>query len=163
MSNLAKEDKNFIIGFKKKKASSDSITIYSKHYKSKWVIFPRFFGKKPIKSVEELPDKLEYDVRLVRKRYDHFYLRVPKKLDKYNGPSQNKVIAFDPGVRTFCTGYDSDGIIVEVGKSDILRIDKFCYHYDKLQVNGPNQRPTIGRDTDAKEQEQRCESHSKSD
>jgi putative transposase len=43
------------------------------------------------------------------------------------------VIAFDPGMRTFCTGYDPDGIIVEVGKSDISRIDKLCYHYDKLQ------------------------------
>jgi putative transposase len=36
-------------------------------------------------------------------------------------------------MRTFCTGYDPDGIIVEVGKSDISRIDKLCYHYDKLQ------------------------------
>jgi hypothetical protein len=35
-NNLAKEDnKNFVIGFKKKKAPSDSIAIYSKHYKSK--------------------------------------------------------------------------------------------------------------------------------
>jgi hypothetical protein len=36
-------------------------------------------------------------------------------------------------MRTFCTGYDPDGMIVEVWKSDILRIDKLCYHYDKLQ------------------------------
>jgi putative transposase len=36
-------------------------------------------------------------------------------------------------MRTFCTGYDLDGIIVEVGKSDISRIDKLCHHYDKLQ------------------------------
>jgi putative transposase len=139
-SNLAKEDnKNFVIGFKKKKkkkkkkAPSDLIAIYAKHYKSSGVIFPRFFGKEPIKSAEQLPDKLEYDARLVRKRLGHFYLCIPKKLDKYNGPSQNKVIAFDPGMRTFCTGYDPDGIIVEVGKSDISRIYRLCYHYDKLQ------------------------------
>jgi putative transposase len=133
-SNLAKKDNNnFIIHFKKKKAPSDSIAIYANNYKSKGVIFPRFFGKEPIKSAEKLPDKLEYDARLVRKRYGFFYLCIPKKLDKYNGLSQNKVIAFDPGVRTFCTGYDPDGIIVEVGKSDISRIDKLCHHYDKLQ------------------------------
>jgi hypothetical protein len=122
-SNLAKEDnKIFVIRFKKKKAPSDSIAIYAKNYKSKGIIFPRFFGKETIKSAEEFPDKLEYDARLVRKRYGHFYLCIPKKLDKYNEPSQNKVIAFNPGMRTFCTGYDPDGMIVEVGKSDISRI-----------------------------------------
>jgi putative transposase len=133
-SNLAKENNNnFIIHFKKKKTPSDSIAIYAKDYKSKGVICPKFFGKEPIKSAEELSYKLEYDARLVRKRYGHFYLCIPKKLDKYNGPPQNKVIAFNPGMRTFCTRYDPDGIIVEVGKSDISRIDKPCYHYDKLQ------------------------------
>jgi transposase len=119
-SNLAKKDNNnFTIHFKKKKAPSDSIAIYSKHYKSKGVIFPRFFGEEPIKSAEQLPDKLEYDARLVNERYGYFYLCIPKKLDKYNGPPQNKVIAFDPGMKTFCTRYNPDGIIVEVGKSDI--------------------------------------------
>jgi transposase len=112
-SNLAKKDNtNFTIHFKKKKAPSDSIAIYAKHYKSKGVIFPRFFGKEPIKSAEEFPDKLEYDSRLVRTHLGHFYFCIPKKLDKHNGPPQNKVIAFDPGMRTFCTGYDPDGIIV---------------------------------------------------
>jgi putative transposase len=133
-SNLAKKNNNnFIIHFKKKKAPSDSIAIHANNYKSKGVIFPRVFGEEPIKSAEQLPDKLEYDARLVRKSLGHFYLCIPKKLDKYNGPSQNKVIAFDSGVRTFCTGYDPDEIIVEVGKLDISRIDKLCYHYDKLQ------------------------------
>jgi putative transposase len=65
--------------------------------------------------------------------YSHFYLCIPKKLDKLNGPSQSKVIAFDPGMRTFCTGYDPNGIIVEVGKSDISRIYRLCNSYDKLQ------------------------------
>jgi hypothetical protein len=36
-------------------------------------------------------------------------------------------------VRTFYTGYDRDGIIVEVGKSDISRIYRLCNSYDKLQ------------------------------
>jgi putative transposase len=133
-SNLAKEDKaKFTIHFKKKKAPSDSIAIFAKNYKAKGVIFPTFFGKEPIKSAEELPDKLEYDARLARKRYGHFYLCIPKKPGKYNGPLQNKVIAFDPGMKTFCTGYDPDGMIVEVGKSDISRIYRLCNSYDKLQ------------------------------
>jgi hypothetical protein len=121
-SNLAKEDnKNFVIGLKKKKAPSDSIAIYAKNNNSQGVIFLRVFGKESIKSAEELPYKLEYDARLVRERYGHFYLCIPKKLDKYNGPSQNKVIAFGPGVRIFCTGYYPDGIIVELGKSETCK------------------------------------------
>jgi hypothetical protein len=79
-SNLAKENNNnFIIYFKKKKAPSDSIAICATDYKSKGVIFPRVFGKEPIKSAEELPDKLEYDARLIRRRYGHFYLCTLKK------------------------------------------------------------------------------------
>jgi hypothetical protein len=45
-----------------------------------------FFGKEPIKSAEELPDKLEYDYRLVRTRHGQSYLFTPKKHNKYNGP-----------------------------------------------------------------------------
>jgi hypothetical protein len=70
---------------RKKKTPNDSIAIYANNYKSKGVIFPTFFGKKPIKSAEQLPDKLKYDARLVRKRLGHFYLCIPKRLDKYNG------------------------------------------------------------------------------
>jgi hypothetical protein len=33
------------------------------------VIFPTSLGKEPIKSAEQLPDKLEYDARLVKKTY----------------------------------------------------------------------------------------------
>jgi transposase len=50
-SNLAKKDNNnFIIHFKKMKAPSDSIAIYANNYKSKGVIFPKFFGNELIKS-----------------------------------------------------------------------------------------------------------------
>jgi hypothetical protein len=74
-SNLAKKNNNnFIIHFKKKKTPSDSIAIYANNYKSKGVIFPMVFGEEPIKSAEELPDKLEYNARLARKLYGHFYL-----------------------------------------------------------------------------------------
>jgi putative transposase len=101
------------------------------NYKSKGVIFPRVFGKEPIKNAEELPDKLEYDARLVRKRYGYFYLCIPKKTRQIQWTVTKKVIAFDPGIRTFCTGYDPDGIIIELEKSDISRIYRLCYYYDK--------------------------------
>jgi putative transposase len=43
----------------------------------------------------------------------------------------DKVIALDPGVRTFLTGYDGDSF-QEFGKADIGRIQRLCSHLDKL-------------------------------
>ncbi len=45
--------------------------------------------------------------------------------------TQNKVIALDPGVRTFLTGYDGETVL-EIGKGDIERIVRLCFHLDKL-------------------------------
>jgi putative transposase len=43
----------------------------------------------------------------------------------------SKVIALDPGVRTFLTGYDGESIF-ELGKGDIGRIQRLCSHLDFL-------------------------------
>jgi len=45
--------------------------------------------------------------------------------------TQNKVIALDPGVRTFLTGYEGETVL-EIGKGDIERIVRLCFHLDKL-------------------------------
>ena len=113
---------------------SDSIAIYSENYKSKGEYsFARVFGSEPIKSAEELSDYLEYDIMLFRKRLGHSYLCIPKRLDKYNEHLQNMVIGFDPGVITFSTGYDPDGIIIELEKPGISGIHRLCRSIDKLQ------------------------------
>lgn len=95
--------------------------------------FARVFGSEPIKSAEELSDYLEYDIMLFIKRLGHSYLCILKRLDKYNEHLQNMVIGFDPGVITFSTGYDPDGIIIELEKPDISGIHRLCRSIDKLQ------------------------------
>jgi hypothetical protein len=85
---------------------------------SKGVFHPTFFGKGSIKSAQDLSDKLEYDSRLVKHVLAISTFAFPKDSTN-NGPSQNKAIAFDPGIRTFCTGYDPDGIIMKLGESDM--------------------------------------------
>lgn len=59
--------------------------------------------EKVIKSAEKLPDKLDNDSRLVRKRYGNFYLCIPKPLDKSNGLSKKKhcYCFYDPEIQTF--------------------------------------------------------------
>ncbi|CAG8576195.1 4226_t:CDS:2 [Ambispora gerdemannii] len=66
-----------------------------------------------IKSAEPLPNQLEYDSHLVVNRLG--------------------VIALDPGVRTFMTGYDPSGIAIEWRKNDISRIYQLSQIYDKIQ------------------------------
>jgi putative transposase len=44
----------------------------------------------------------------------------------------NKVIALDPGVRTFITGFDGSNFL-EFGNGDFNRIAKLCSHLDKLK------------------------------
>lgn len=50
-----------------------------------------------------------------------------------NGNSNKRMIALDPGIRTFVTGYDPSGQVVEWGKHDIGRIYRLCYAVDDLQ------------------------------
>ena len=43
------------------------------------------------------------------------------------------MIALDPGVRTFMTGYDPSGQAIEWGKNDISRIYRLFHIYNKIQ------------------------------
>ncbi|CAG8843620.1 10329_t:CDS:1, partial [Gigaspora margarita] len=47
--------------------------------------------------------------------------------------SGSGVIALDPGVHTFMTGYDPSRIAIEWEKNDINRIYRLCHVYDRLQ------------------------------
>lgn len=43
----------------------------------------------------------------------------------------DRVIALDPGNRTFLTGFDGENVL-EIGKGDIGRIQRLCQHLDRL-------------------------------
>jgi len=65
----------------------------------------------------------------------HFYLCVSVPLDIIDNQDdvRGKVISLDPGVRTFMTGYDPDGQLIEWGNGDLNKIFKLSKKYDKLQ------------------------------
>lgn len=159
-----KPDHEYKIKFRSKKYSvSESIVIHSKHYKKAGVFHPTSFGKNPIRSREKLPDALDYDCRLQRTRLGEFYLclllplNVRRSNEESNSENQAvhhphqspcscghthdrndlhhpRVIAIDPGVRTFLTGYSpTDECIIEWGANDIQRIYRLCAYYDDLQ------------------------------
>ena len=48
-------------------------------------------------------------------------------------PPSERIVAIDPGVRTFATLYDPSGQLIEWGRGDIGCIQRICYHMDRLQ------------------------------
>jgi putative transposase len=136
-SNFAADRKSFKMKFRTKKDRQQSIAILSKHWgKSRG----EFAFLSAMRATEPLPAKLGYDSRLVMNRLGEFYLCVPMPLDvraESQGPMSGEggvgVIALDPGVRTFMTGYDPSGLAIEWGKNDIARIYRLSHIHDRLQ------------------------------
>jgi len=58
---------------------------------------------------------------------------------------EDGILAMDPGVRTFQTGYSPSGLVVEWGKGDIMKIQRLCAYLDRLQSR---EKSDIARDTD---------------
>ena len=148
-SNMAKVKKNvlrgdngchFTLGFRSKKAPQEALVIHSKHWNHTRGVFADLFGKSwcKMKSAEPLPSTLLYDSRLIRTRLGEFYLCVPSPLEPRGenqapDPSLPRMVALDPGVRTFQTTYSVDGQITEWGHGDSARIGRLEHAYDSLQ------------------------------
>jgi len=86
-----------------------------------------------IQSSEPLPHRLDYSARLVRTRFNEFYLCYSVLESKSKPPkslSSLKVASLDPGIRTFQTVYDPDGLVVEIGVQDHEKIRKLAHASD---------------------------------
>ena len=78
---------------------------------------------------EKLPTKIG-DCRLVR-HLGVTYLCVPHEMPRWRAKNQGRVVALDPGVRSFLTFF-SENSFGWLGKYDIGRIQRFCYYLDNL-------------------------------
>ena len=120
-TNFAKRKQNtdhtFEVKPKTKKAPSDSIVIHHKHYKNGGKIFETFWRKdrggdnQPrispfLRGFERLPKTLDHAARLQRTRNGDFYLCIVSPIEVTPArESSDRVIALDPGVRSFMTGF----------------------------------------------------------
>jgi putative transposase len=86
------------------------------------------------KELQKLPSEAcsHHTVTLKYERPGRYYILIPVVTKKKEG-KQEKSIALDPGVRTFQTGFSSDGNFVEYGKGDIKRLFILGKRMDKLQ------------------------------
>ncbi|BAZ14332.1 transposase [Calothrix sp. NIES-4071] len=84
-------------------------------------------------SFQSVPQDCEYGTELVYKRGEWFGC-FPQCVEEIPTGSE-RVIALDPGNRTFLTGYDGENIL-EIGKGDIGLIQRLCLHLDQLIGKG---------------------------
>lgn len=123
-----------------RKDRTQSIVIRPRNFRESSFSFRVFKGMAFVKSKEEIPSDLLYDTRITLTRSGKYYLNVLKPLEikgenqapTTNGHAHSGVISIDPGIRTFVTGYDPSGNVIEWGKSDIAKIFRLCKGIDGL-------------------------------
>ncbi len=79
---------------------------------------------------QKLPDHV-CDSRLISNN-GNYYLCVAHKVAKTPAENQGRVVALDPGVRTFITFF-SETSVGKIGNSDFSRIQRLCQHLDNLK------------------------------
>ncbi len=94
-----------------------------------------------LRCCQPLPQKMRYDFDIIYVRATaKFFLCLPEPLEPQChlpcDPDREPyhVVALDPGVRTFQTGFDEEGTAIEFGtKRDNRRIFNLCQHLDALE------------------------------
>ena len=114
------------------------MTLVQRQAFSSGTFYPSYLGYEAMDSAEPLPppDQVHYECRLIRTHRNEFYLAIPEPVvvkGDMKAPMTRRVVALDPGVRTFQTGYDPAGRLYEFGKADMEQIFEICIRMDKLQ------------------------------
>ncbi len=123
--------------FRSKRDKQQSFELRARDWGRKKGLFAPLFTSGVMKGAEgELPVALEAACRVIRDRMGRFYLSLPRQVearDESQAPkSRHGVVALDPGVRTFQTTYDADGVATEWGKNDMRQVFKLCLEANRL-------------------------------
>lgn len=91
-------------------------------------IYPRVSGP-GLYYQESLPQDIK-DSRLIW-RFEKWWIAIPHKAHLLRAESQGRVVALDPGIRSFMSFYSLD-YSGNIGKGDFSRIQRLCVHFDNL-------------------------------
>ena len=131
-----KEDPEFKfeMKFRSIKTASQTIVISKKQGAKERALLTKMKSEK-----RELILDWKHDMKLTCKKDGSYYLCISKETQIQNENQvpnltslTDGVIALDPGVRTFVTGFDGNGNAFEWCKNDVERLCRLRYHYDKL-------------------------------
>ncbi len=102
--------------------------------------YPKLVKGLSLIASEPIPQNCDYGTQLTFSKGQWFAIfPVETKIERLN---LDGVIALDPGVRTFLTGFDGHRF-VEFGRGDIGRITRLCQHLDELisrSIKAPSRR-----------------------
>jgi putative transposase len=140
-TKIAKGQSHFRMSFRSRKAHSQSIHIRKQNFSKthKGAFFVSELGKDPVWSAEPLPFEHipEADCRLQLTRDGRYFLCIPRIAPDRACGRPERVVAIDPGVRTFATAYspseNQGGEVWEYGAGDFGKIHRLCAHADKLR------------------------------
>jgi len=114
--------------FRSARAPSHTLQFNNSNFSNgRW--YPKFTAGLLFTATEEIPDSCRYGTELMRVK-DRWYAILPEPVNSQCTLARG-VIALDPGVRTFLTGFDGDSFI-EFGAGDIGRITRLCQSLDNL-------------------------------
>ena len=137
-SNMKKKEKNPSHTFDLSFRSSRDVQVIkipgSKIYDG--LMFKSFCGGEKLKGFEDWAS-FTGEVVIQKDRCGNFYACVTEQCTAIppavEDPADLKVVALDPGVRTFQTAVDSKGVVTEFAPRDVGRIYRLCHHMDELQ------------------------------
>jgi putative transposase len=116
-------------GFRSCRQPSEAIKFHKVNFNGEtW--FPSLVKGLKFHAAEPIPEQVKFATQLVRDR-KRWFACIPVVDSALFSSILDKVVALDPGVRTFLTGYDGDSF-QEFGKADIGRIQRLCSHLDEL-------------------------------
>ena len=90
-------------------------------------VYPTILGK--VRMAEAIP-KDHKDSRLVLS-HGRYHLAVPVEAQRRVSETQGRVVALDPGIRSFLTWFSEDDA-GHIGRGDFGRIQRLCAHLDNL-------------------------------
>jgi putative transposase len=115
--------------FRSCKAPRQTMKFNNSNFKQgKW--YPRLTKKMSFQVAEVIPKSSKNATQLIKTKDGSWYAVFLEPVEKTNNTTE-KIIALDPGVRTFLTGFDGERF-VEFGKGDMGRIARLCQHLDQL-------------------------------
>jgi len=123
--------------FRSRKDRQQSFVIWKRHWGTQRGFFSDIFSSSMLRGECVLPDDLPFNSRFLRTRLGHYYICIPCEVNASDNQApcsqSHGVISLDPGVRTFMTGYDADGVVLEFGAKDMGRLVRLGLYMDDLQ------------------------------
>ena len=122
----ARQHKPFKLKFKNRKQPKQSCFIPASAIKSGG-IYVRTSGQ--VKMAEALPSNIK-DSRLVLEN-NQWFITVPYSEVISIPENQGRIVALDPGIRTFLTGFSSD-LAFKIASGDFSRLTRLAHYLDEL-------------------------------